>query len=87
MEQEENKHKTSSTGKLKDLIETNKTINWKIMTDNVDVQRGKYLSIKQPWKIYVNNKNYCSYQIFWSNKISPFCSICFYHVSYISILF
>ena len=32
MEQEENKHKKSSTGKVKDGRETNTTINWKIVT-------------------------------------------------------
>ena len=31
MEQEENKHKTSLTGKVKDGRETNTTINWNIL--------------------------------------------------------
>ena len=37
MEQEENKHKTSSTGKVKDGRETNTSINRNVVTYNVDV--------------------------------------------------
>ena len=37
MEHEENKHKTISTGKVKDIRETNTRINCKIVTCNVDV--------------------------------------------------
>ena len=39
MEQEENKHKTSSTGKVKGGKETNTTINQNVVTYNVDVPR------------------------------------------------
>ena len=41
MEKEGNKHKTSSTGKVKDGRETNTTINSNIVTYNVDVPRSK----------------------------------------------
>ena len=43
MEQEENKQKTTPTGKLKDGRETNTTINRKVMTYNVDVPGRKSL--------------------------------------------
>ena len=43
MEQEENKHKTSSTGQGKNGRETNTTIDRNIVTYNVDVPRSKYL--------------------------------------------
>ena len=42
---EEDKHKTSSTGKVKDGREKNTTINWKMVTYNVDVPRSKSLSM------------------------------------------
>ena len=41
MEQEENKHKTSSTGKAKDGREKNTTTDQKCVTYNVDVPRSK----------------------------------------------
>ena len=45
MKQEENKHKTSSTGKVKYGRETKTTISWKMATYNVDVPRIKSLSM------------------------------------------
>ena len=45
MEQEGNKHKTISTGKVKDGREANTTINRNIVTYNVDVTRRKSLSL------------------------------------------
>ena len=41
MEQEENKHKTISTGKVKYGRATNTTINGNVVTYNVDVPRSK----------------------------------------------
>ena len=45
MVQEVNKHKTSSTGKVKDGRETNTTINRNLVTYNVDVPRNKSLPL------------------------------------------
>ena len=45
MEQEGNKLKTSSTGKVKYGRETNTKINRNLVTQNVDVPRSKYLSL------------------------------------------
>ena len=45
MGQEGNKYKTSSTGKVKDVRDTNTTINHNIVTYNVDVPRIKSLSL------------------------------------------
>ena len=46
MDQEENKHKTSSTGKVKYGRETNTTTNQNLVTYNVDVTINRYLSLK-----------------------------------------
>ena len=80
MEQEGNKHKTSSTGKIKDGGETNTKINFKMVTYNVDVPRSKSLYLKKSWKNHDNNKISCSYQSMWSNRILSFCSISSNHV-------
>ena len=45
MEQEGNKHKKISTGKVKDGRETKTKINSNLVTQNVDVPRSKYLSL------------------------------------------
>ena len=45
MEHEGNKHKTSSTGKVKYVKETITTINRNLVTYNVDVPRSKSLSL------------------------------------------
>ena len=45
MEQKEKKQKTSSTGKVKVVRETNTSINRKIVTYNVDVPISKSLSL------------------------------------------
>ena len=45
MQQEENKHKTSSTGKLEVGRETNTIINRKVVKYNIDVPRSKSLSL------------------------------------------
>ena len=45
MEQEGNKHKTSSTGKVKDVRDTITTIKLNLVTYNVDVPRIKSLSL------------------------------------------
>ena len=45
MGQERNKHKKSSTGKVKDGREKNTTINQNVVTYNVDVPRSNSLSL------------------------------------------
>ena len=87
MEQEENKHKTSSTGKLKDGRDTNTTINWSIITHIIYVPSIKYLALNLPWKSHDNNKISCLHQSMWSNRTLSFCIIFFYHFSFNSILF
>ena len=42
--------KTSSTGKVKYGKDTNTTINKNVVTYNIDVPRGKSLSLKNPGK-------------------------------------
>ena len=46
MEQKEKKHKTSSTGKVKDKRDTHTTMNQNVVTKNVDVTISKSLLIK-----------------------------------------
>ena len=45
MEQEEKNHKSMSTGKVKNGTDTNTTINRNVVTYNVDITRGKSLSL------------------------------------------
>ena len=45
MGQKGNKHKTSSTGKVKNVRDTNTTINRNLVTYNVDVPRSKSLPV------------------------------------------
>ena len=50
MKQEENKHKTSSTGKVKYGRETNTTINRNLVTYNVEYPRSKFVLLKNSGK-------------------------------------
>ena len=59
MGQEGNKHKTSAAGKVKDVRETNITINRNLVTQNVYVPRRKslFLNLSTPIR-YQNPSSY-----------------------------